>query len=45
MLGKLVHREALVLTYNDVFLVIGALFIFALLLLLLIRRPSSFLSR
>jgi DHA2 family multidrug resistance protein len=45
MLGKLVQREALVLTYNDVLLVIGALFIFALMLLPLVRRPSSFLSR
>ena len=45
MLGRLVQREALVLTYNDVLLLIGALFIFALMLLPLVRRPRSFLER
>jgi MFS transporter, DHA2 family, multidrug resistance protein len=45
MLGNLVQREALVLTYNDLLLLIGALFIFGLMLLPLVRRPRSFLSR
>ena len=41
----LVQREALVLTYNDLLLLIGALFIFGLMLLPLVSRPRSFLSR
>jgi MFS transporter, DHA2 family, multidrug resistance protein len=45
MLANLVQREALVLTYNDLLLLIGALFVFALMLLPLVRRPRSFLSR
>jgi len=44
LLAKLVQREALVLTYNDLLLLIGALFIFGLMLLPLVRRPRSFLS-
>ena len=45
MLADLVQREALVLTYNDLLLLIGALFIFGLMLLPLVGRPRSFLSR
>jgi len=44
MLANLVHREALVLTYNDLLLLIGALFVFGLMLLPLVGRPRSFLS-
>jgi len=44
MLANLVQREALVLTYNDLLLLIGALFVFGLTLLPLVRRPRSFLS-
>lgn len=45
MLANLVQREALVLTYNDLLLLIGCLFIFGLILLPLVGRPRSFLSR
>jgi DHA2 family multidrug resistance protein len=45
MLAALVRREALVLTYNDLLLLIGSLFIFALMLLPLVGRPRSFLSQ
>jgi DHA2 family multidrug resistance protein len=44
MLVNLVQREALVLTYNDLLLLIGSLFIFGLMLLPLVGRPRSFLS-
>jgi MFS transporter, DHA2 family, multidrug resistance protein len=44
MLADLVRREALVLTYNDLLLLIGSLFIFGLMLLPLVGRPRSFLS-
>jgi MFS transporter, DHA2 family, multidrug resistance protein len=45
MLASLVHREALVLAYNDVLLLIGSLFIVGLMMLPLVRSPRSFLSR
>src|SRR5437762_2244915 len=45
MLARLVQREALVLTYNDLLLLIGGLFVFGLMLLPLVSRPRSFLSR
>jgi DHA2 family multidrug resistance protein len=45
MLANLVQREALVLTYNDLLLLIGSLFVFGLMLLPLVGRPRSFLSR
>ena len=45
MLANLVQREALVLTYNDLLLLIGGLFVFGMMLLPLVRRPRSFLSR
>ncbi len=44
-LAKVVQREALVLTYNDLLLLIGCLFVFGLMLLPLVGRPRSFLSR
>jgi DHA2 family multidrug resistance protein len=45
MLANLVQREALVLTYNDLLLLIGLIFVFGLMLLSLVGRPRSFLSR
>ena len=45
MLSNAVQREALVLTYNDLLLLIGALFIVGVMLLPLVSRPRSFLSR
>jgi MFS transporter, DHA2 family, multidrug resistance protein len=45
MLAMLVQREALVLTYNDLLLLIGALFVFGLMLLPLVRPTRSFFSR
>jgi DHA2 family multidrug resistance protein len=44
MLARLVQREALVLAYNDLLLLIGGLFVFGLMLLPLVRRPSSFFT-
>jgi MFS transporter, DHA2 family, multidrug resistance protein len=44
LLANLTQREALVLTYNDLLLLLGALFVFGLLLLPLVRRPSSFFA-
>ncbi len=45
MLANVVHREALVLAYNDLMLLIGFLFIVGLMMLPLVGRPRSFLSR
>ena len=45
MLSNAVHREALVLTYNDLLLLIGGLFVIGVMLLPLVRRPSSLLTR
>jgi DHA2 family multidrug resistance protein len=44
-LAGLVHREALVLTYNDVLLAIGALFILGFVTLPLVRRTRSLIAR
>jgi MFS transporter, DHA2 family, multidrug resistance protein len=41
LLANLTQREALVLTYNDLLLLLGALFVFGLMLLPLVRRPRS----
>ena len=41
LLANLVHREALVLTYNDVLLLLGGLFASALMLMPLVRRTTS----
>ena len=42
LLANLTQREALVLAYNDLLLLLGALFVFGLMLLPLVRRPRSF---
>jgi MFS transporter, DHA2 family, multidrug resistance protein len=44
MLGNLVHREALILSYNDLLLLIGGLFVFGLTLIPLVLRPRSVLT-
>jgi MFS transporter, DHA2 family, multidrug resistance protein len=44
MLGNLVQREALVLTYNDMLLLIGAFFVLGLMLMPLVRRPRSLVT-
>ena len=41
LLGDIVQREALVLTYNDLLLLIGGFFVFGLMLMPLVRRPPS----
>jgi DHA2 family multidrug resistance protein len=41
MLGRLVQREALVLTFNDVILLLGTMFVISLVLMPLVRRPRS----
>jgi len=45
LLANLTQREALVLTYNDLLLLLGALFVFGLMLLPLVRRPRSFFAQ
>ena len=44
LLAKLTHREALVLTCNDLLLLLVTLFVFGLILLPLVRRPRSFFA-
>jgi len=41
LLANLVQREALVLTYNDAIMLLGSLFIAALLLMPLVHRPRA----
>jgi DHA2 family multidrug resistance protein len=41
LLANLVQREALVLTYNDALMLIGGLFVAALFMMPLVRRPRS----
>jgi MFS transporter, DHA2 family, multidrug resistance protein len=41
MLGRIVEREALVLTFNDVMLLIGAIFLIGLLMVPLLKRPGA----
>ena len=41
LLANLVQREALVMTYNDAIMMIGGLFVAALLLMPLVRRPRA----
>ncbi len=41
MLANLVQREALVLTYNDALMLIGGVFVAALFLMPLVRRPRT----
>jgi DHA2 family multidrug resistance protein len=45
LLGKLVYREAQVLAFNDVILLMGVLFVVGLCLMPLVRVRSSFMSR
>jgi MFS transporter, DHA2 family, multidrug resistance protein len=44
MLGRLVYREALVLTYNDMLMLIGAFFVLGMMLLPLVRRQRSLVT-
>jgi DHA2 family multidrug resistance protein len=44
LLANLVQREALVLTYNDAIMVIGGLFVAALFVMPLVRRPQGALA-
>ncbi len=44
LMANLVQREALVLTYNDLLLLLGACFVFGLMLMPLVRKPRSFLA-
>jgi len=44
LLGDIVQREALVLTFNDVILLLSTMFVIGLLLLPLVRRPRSQLA-
>jgi len=41
LLGGIVQREALVLTFNDVILLLGTMFVIGLILMPLVRRPRS----
>jgi len=41
LLADTVQREALVLTYNDALLLIGVVFIFALMLMPLVKSPRA----
>jgi DHA2 family multidrug resistance protein len=41
LLAQLAQREALILTYNDLFLLLGGLFVAGLMLMPLVRKPSS----
>jgi DHA2 family multidrug resistance protein len=41
LLAARVEREALVLTYNDALLLLGSLFVIALVMLVLVRKPHS----
>ncbi|HWB48162.1 MAG TPA: DHA2 family efflux MFS transporter permease subunit [Stellaceae bacterium] len=45
LLGRVVYREALVLTFNDVILLLGVLFVVGLVLMPLVRVRSSFMNR
>ncbi len=45
LLAKLVQREALVLTFNDVILMMGGLFVVGLLMMPLVRGQKSFMNR
>ncbi len=41
LLGRIVEREALVLTFNDVMLLIGGIFFVGLVMIPLLKRPSA----
>jgi DHA2 family multidrug resistance protein len=44
LLAKLVHREALVMTFNDALLLLGAVFAAALLLMPFVRTPRTVMT-
>ncbi|MFI4947948.1 MAG: DHA2 family efflux MFS transporter permease subunit [Alphaproteobacteria bacterium] len=44
LLAKLVQREALVLTYNDVLMLMGGMFVVAVMLIPLVRRQRSLMA-
>jgi MFS transporter, DHA2 family, multidrug resistance protein len=41
LLGQIVEREALVLTFNDIMLLIGSIFFVGLMMIPLLKRPSA----
>ena len=41
ILARLVEREALVLTFNDVIMLLGTMFVIGLVMMPLVRRPRS----
>ena len=41
LLGRIVEREALVLTFNDVMLLIGAIFLIGLVMIPILKRPGA----
>jgi DHA2 family multidrug resistance protein len=41
LLGQIVEREALVLTFNDIMLLIGSIFFIGLIMIPLLKRPSG----
>ena len=45
LLAKLVEREALVLTFNDVLMLMGGVFLVGLMLIPLLRRQRSIIAR
>jgi DHA2 family multidrug resistance protein len=45
LLAQTVQREALVLTFNDIIMLLAALFVLGLLLMPLVRRPRSAMAR
>jgi DHA2 family multidrug resistance protein len=45
LLANIVQREALVLTFNDVIMLLAGLFVLGLLLMPLVRRPRSAMAR
>ena len=45
LLGRLVEREALVLTFNDAILLLGSMFVVGLVLMPLVRRQRSQMAR
>jgi len=45
LLANTVQREALVLTFNDVIMLLASLFVLGLVLMPLVRRPRSAMAR
>jgi DHA2 family multidrug resistance protein len=45
LLAAAVQREALVLTFNDVIMLLGGLFVLGLVLMPLVRRPRAAIAR